>query len=110
MKMVCRSDCIEIHKHRSFHRSIFNRWADVSMVWEIPTRLRILRLLMDGEVCVRCISEELGMGQSAYLINCVFCGMPAWFSSGGKVRTCSIPWPMPDVFTLLNVGLSTSAE
>ena len=39
--------------------------ADVFKVLGDPTRLRILRLLMDGEVCVRCISEELGMGQSA---------------------------------------------
>lgn len=82
--------------------------ADVFKVLGDPTRLRILRLLMDGEVCVRCISEELGMGQSAVSHQLRICGMPAWFSSGGKVRTCSIPWPMPTYLRCSTSGWSTS--
>ena len=39
--------------------------ADVFKVLGDPTRLRILRVLMNQEVCVRDIADELGMGQSA---------------------------------------------
>lgn len=84
--------------------------ADVFKVLGDPTRLRILRVLMNQEVCVRDIADELGMGQSA-VSHQLRILRDAWlvqFRRDGK----TVYYSLADahVFTLLDVGLEHVAE
>ncbi|WP_293986023.1 helix-turn-helix transcriptional regulator [Megasphaera sp.] len=84
--------------------------ADVFKVLGDPTRLRILRLLMKGEVCVRDIAEDLGMGQSAvsHQLRILRDARLVQFRRDGK----TVYYSLADahVFTLLDVGLEHVAE
>ncbi|MGN0948141.1 MAG: ArsR/SmtB family transcription factor [Megasphaera sp.] len=84
--------------------------ADVFKVLGDPTRLRILRLLMKGEVCVRDIAENLGMGQSAvsHQLRILRDARLVQFRRDGK----TVYYSLADahVFTLLDVGLEHVAE
>ena len=64
--------------------------ADVFKVLGDPTRLRILRVLMNQDVCVRDIADKLGMGRD---------GKTVYYSLADA-----------HVFTLLDVGLEHVAE
>lgn len=78
--------------------------ADVFKVLGDPTRLRILRVLMNQEVCVRDIADELGMGQSAvsHQLRILRDARLVQFRRDGKTYT--IRWPMP-----MSLRCSTSA-
>jgi len=84
--------------------------ADVFKVLGDPTRLRILRVLMNQEVCVRDIADELGMGQSAvsHQLRILRDARLVQFRRDGK----TIYYSLADahVFTLLDVGLEHVAE
>ena len=84
--------------------------ADVFKVLGDPTRLRILRVLMNQEVCVRDIAEELGMGQSAvsHQLRILRDARLVQFRRDGK----TVYYSLADahVFTLLDVGLEHVAE
>lgn len=84
--------------------------ADVFKVLGDPTRLRILRVLMNQEVCVRDISDELGMGQSAvsHQLRILRDARLVQFRRDGK----TVYYSLADahVFTLLDVGLEHVAE
>ncbi len=84
--------------------------ADVFKVLGDPTRLRILRVLMNQEVCVRDIADELGMGQSAvsHQLRILRDARLVQFRRDGK----SVYYSLADahVFTLLDVGLEHVAE
>lgn len=84
--------------------------ADVFKVLGDPTRLRILRLLMKGEVCVRDIAEDLGLGQSAvsHQLRILRDARLVQFRRDGK----TVYYSLADahVFTLLDVGLEHVAE
>lgn len=84
--------------------------ADVFKVLGDPTRLRILRVLMNQEVCVRDIADELGMGQSAvsHQLRILRDARLAQFRRDGK----TVYYSLADahVFTLLDVGLEHVAE
>ena len=79
--------------------------ADVFKVLGDPTRLRILRVLMNQEVCVRDIADELGMGQSAvsHQLRILRDARLVQFRRDGK----TVYYSLADahVFTLLDVGL-----
>ena len=109
MKIVSRSDCIENTSTEAF-TGVYSTAGRCLKVLGDPTRLRILRLLMDGEVCVRCISEELGMGQSAvsHQLRILRDARLVQFRREGK----NVQYSLADahVFTLLNVGLEHVAE
>lgn len=84
--------------------------ADVFKVLSDPTRLRILRVLMNQEVCVRDIADELGMGQSAvsHQLRILRDARLVQFRRDGK----TVYYSLADahVFTLLDVGLEHVAE
>lgn len=84
--------------------------ADVFKVLGDPTRLRILRVLMNQEVCVRDIADELGMGQSAvsHQLRILRDARLVQFRRYGK----TVYYSLADahVFTLLDVGLEHVAE
>ena len=84
--------------------------ADVFKVRGDPTRLRILRVLMNQEVCVRDIADELGMGQSAvsHQLRILRDARLVQFRRDGK----TVYYSLADahVFTLLDVGLEHVAE
>ncbi|MCF0153041.1 MAG: metalloregulator ArsR/SmtB family transcription factor [Megasphaera sp.] len=84
--------------------------ADVFKVLGDPTRLRILRTLMNQEVCVRDIADELGMGQSAvsHQLRILRDARLVQFRRDGK----TVYYSLADahVFTLLDVGLEHVAE
>ena len=84
--------------------------ADVFKVLGDPTRLRILRVLMNQEVCVRDIADELGMGQSAvsHQLRILRDARLVQFRRDGK----TVYYSLADahVFTLLDVGLEHVAE
>ena len=84
--------------------------ADVFKVLGDPTRLRILRVLMNQEVCVRDIADELGMGQSAvsHQLRILRDARLVQFRRDGK----TVYYSLADahVFTLLAVGLEHVAE
>ena len=84
--------------------------ADVFKVLGDPTRLRILRVLMNQEVCVRDIADELGMGQSAvsHQLRILRDARLVQFRRDGK----TVYYSLADahVFTLLDVGLEHGAE
>ena len=84
--------------------------ADVFKVLGDPTRLRILRVLMNQEVCVRDIADELGMGQSAvsHRLRILRDARLVQFRRDGK----TVYYSLADahVFTLLDVGLEHVAE
>lgn len=84
--------------------------ADVFKVLGDPTRLRILRVLMNQEVCVRDIADELGMGQSAvsHQLRILRDAQLVQFRRDGK----TVYYSLADahVFTLLDVGLEHVAE
>lgn len=84
--------------------------ADVFKVLGDPTRLRILRVLMNQEVCVRDIADELGMGQSAvsHQLRILRDARLVQFRRDGK----TVYYSLADahVFTLLDVGLKHVAE
>lgn len=84
--------------------------ADVFKVLGDPTRLRILRVLMNQEVCVRDIADELGMGQSAvsHQLRILRDARLVHFRRDGK----TVYYSLADahVFTLLDVGLEHVAE
>lgn len=84
--------------------------ADVFKVLGDPTRLRILRVLMNQEVCVRDIADELGMGQSAvsHQLRILRDARLVQFRRDGK----TVYYSLADahVFTLLDVGLGHVAE
>ena len=44
---------------------VVNEIADLFKGFADPTRVKILTLLLDQEVCVTCIAEEVGLSQSA---------------------------------------------
>ena len=83
--------------------------ADVFKVLGDPT-LRILRVLMNQEVCVRDIADELGMGQSAvsHQLRILRDARLVQFRRDGK----TVYYSLADahVFTLLDVGLEHVAE
>lgn len=83
---------------------------DVFKVLGDPTRLRILRVLMNQEVCVRDIADELGMGQSAvsHQLRILRDARLVQFRRDGK----TVYYSLADahVFTLLDVGLEHVAE
>lgn len=84
--------------------------ADVFKVLGDPTRLRILRVLMNQEVCVRDIADELGMGQPAvsHQLRILRDARLVQFRRDGK----TVYYSLADahVFTLLDVGLEHVAE
>lgn len=84
--------------------------ADVFKVLGDPTRLRILRVLMNQEVCVRDIADELGMGQStvSHQLRILRDARLVQFRRDGK----TVYYSLADahVFTLLDVGLEHVAE
>ena len=84
--------------------------ADVFKVLGDPTRLRILRVLMNQEVCVRDIADELGMGQSAvsHQLRILRDARLVQFRRDGK----TVYYSLADahVFTLLDVCLEHVAE
>ena len=84
--------------------------ADVFKVLGDPTRLRILRVLMNQEVCVRDIADELGMGQSAvsHQLRILRDARLVQFRRDGK----TVYYSLADahVFTLLDVGLEHVSE
>lgn len=84
--------------------------ADAFKVLGDPTRLRILRVLMNQEVCVRDIADELGMGQSAvsHQLRILRDARLVQFRRDGK----TVYYSLADahVFTLLDVGLEHVAE
>lgn len=84
--------------------------TDVFKVLGDPTRLRILRVLMNQEVCVRDIADELGMGQSAvsHQLRILRDARLVQFRRDGK----TVYYSLADahVFTLLDVGLEHVAE
>ena len=84
--------------------------ADVFKVLGDPTRLRILRVLMNQEVCVRDIADELGKGQSAvsHQLRILRDARLVQFRRDGK----TVYYSLADahVFTLLDVGLEHVAE
>ena len=84
--------------------------ADVFKVLGDPTRLRILRVLMNQEVCVRDIADELGMGQSAvsHQLRILRDARLVQFRRDGK----TVYYSLADahVFTLRDVGLEHVAE
>ena len=84
--------------------------ADVFKVLGDPTRLRILRVLMNQEVCVRDIADELGMGQSAvsHQLRILRDARLVQFRRDGK----TVYYSLADahVCTLLDVGLEHVAE
>ena len=84
--------------------------ADVFKVLGDPTRLRILRVLMNQEVCVRDIADELGMGQSAvsHQLRILRDARLVQFRRDGK----TVYYSLADahVLTLLDVGLEHVAE
>ena len=84
--------------------------AAVFKVLGDPTRLRILRVLMNQEVCVRDIADELGMGQSAvsHQLRILRDARLVQFRRDGK----TVYYSLADahVFTLLDVGLEHVAE
>ena len=84
--------------------------ADVLRPVENQTRLRILRVLMNQEVCVRDIADELGMGQSAvsHQLRILRDARLVQFRRDGK----TVYYSLADahVFTLLDVGLEHVAE
>ena len=84
--------------------------SDVFKVLGDPTRLRILRVLMNQEVCVRDIADELGMGQSAvsHQLRILRDARLVQFRRDGK----TVYYSLADahVFTLLDVGLEHVAE
>ena len=84
--------------------------ADVFKVLGDPTRLRILRVLMNQEVCVRDIADELGMGQSAvsHQLRILRDARLVQFRRDGK----TVYYSLADahVFTLLDGGLEHVAE
>ena len=84
--------------------------ADVFKGLGDPTRLRILRVLMNQEVCVRDIADELGMGQSAvsHQLRILRDARLVQFRRDGK----TVYYSLADahVFTLLDVGLEHVAE
>ena len=84
--------------------------ADVFKVLGDPTRLRILRVHMNQEVCVRDIADELGMGQSAvsHQLRILRDARLVQFRRDGK----TVYYSLADahVFTLLDVGLEHVAE
>lgn len=84
--------------------------ADVFKVLGDSTRLRILRVLMNQEVCVRDIADELGMGQSAvsHQLRILRDARLVQFRRDGK----TVYYSLADahVFTLLDVGLEHVAE
>ncbi len=84
--------------------------ADVFKVLGDPTRLRILRVLMNQEVCVRDIADELDMGQSAvsHQLRILRDARLVQFRRDGK----TVYYSLADahVFTLLDVGLEHVAE
>ena len=84
--------------------------ADVFKVLGDPTRLRILRVLMNQEVCVRDIADELGMGQSAvsHQLRILRDARLVQFRRDGK----TVYYSLADahVFILLDVGLEHVAE
>ena len=84
--------------------------ADVFKVLGDLTRLRILRVLMNQEVCVRDIADELGMGQSAvsHQLRILRDARLVQFRRDGK----TVYYSLADahVFTLLDVGLEHVAE
>lgn len=84
--------------------------ADVFKVLGDPTRLRILRVLMNQEVCVRDIADELGMDQSAvsHQLRILRDARLVQFRRDGK----TVYYSLADahVFTLLDVGLEHVAE
>ena len=84
--------------------------VDVFKVLGDPTRLRILRVLMNQEVCVRDIADELGMGQSAvsHQLRILRDARLVQFRRDGK----TVYYSLADahVFTLLDVGLEHVAE
>ena len=84
--------------------------ADVFKVLGDPTRLRILRVLMNQEVCVRDIADELGMGQSAvsHQLRILRDARLVQFRRDGKTVYDSLA--DAHVFTLLDVGLEHVAE
>ena len=84
--------------------------ADVFKVLGDPTRLRILRVLMNQEVCVRDIADELGMGQSAvsHQLRILRDARLVQFRRDGKTVYYSLA--EAHVFTLLDVGLEHVAE
>ena len=84
--------------------------ADVFKVLGDPTRLRILRVLMNQDVCVRDIADKLGMGQSAvsHQLRILRDARLVQFRRDGK----TVYYSLADahVFTLLDVGLEHVAE
>ena len=84
--------------------------ADVFKVLGDPTRLRILRVLMNQEVCVRDIADELGMGQSAvsHQLRILRDARLVQFRRDGK----TVYYSLADahIFTLLDIGLEHVAE
>ena len=84
--------------------------ADVFKVLGDPTRLRILRVLMNQEVCVRDIADELGMSQSAvsHQLRILRDARLVQLRRDGK----TVYYSLADahVFTLLDVGLEHVAE
>lgn len=93
-----------------FSQQYIQPLADVFKVLGDPTRLRILRVLMNQEVCVRDIADELGMGQSAvsHQLRILRDARLVQFRRDGK----TIYYSLADahVFTLLDVGLEHVAE
>ena len=84
--------------------------ADVFKVLGDPTRLRILRVLMNQEVCVRDIADELGMGQSAvsHQLRILRDARLVQFRRDGK----TVYYSLADahVYTLLDAGLEHVSE
>src|SRR5690606_19758781 len=67
---VCRGDSdshddIDALNHSLIAQDEANRLAEVFKALADPTRLRLISLLLDHEVCVHTLEELLGMSQSA---------------------------------------------
>lgn len=67
---VCRGDGdshdeIEVLNHSLIAQDEANRLSEVFKALADPTRLRLISLLLDHEVCVHTLEELLGMSQSA---------------------------------------------
>lgn len=84
--------------------------ADVFKILGDPTRLRILRALMERERCVMDIASQVGMGHSAisHQLRILRDARLVQFRRDGKV----VYYSLADnhVFTLLAVGLEHVSE
>lgn len=88
----------------------FSTTAELFKIFGDSTRIKILYVLFESEMCVCDIAQLLGMTQSAISHQLRSLKQSRLVKAAGRARPYSILWPTGHVRTILDQGMEHVAE